>query len=317
MFKTFQYIGVVLSATILLFLKNLEDKYSTIFCLTLILLLGIPHGAVDHKIHQTTSKQKNISIYFIAYLFISAGYVVLWILDPAKSLVIFFILSSYHFGQELLEDVKMKRINPAFSLLWGFLILIAPIFFNPLEVDFFVNTLTGYSLKGVSQFQSFSIVFIIYLMALIHLIYAYTKKHLEKIKFKHLLLFVSINTVLHLTLDFVAAFTIYFICFHSLNAFKHQYDWLSLNKKGYNLKKFIIDLSGFSILSIFGIVFLLLVFKPSNQASLITLFFIMISIVTLPHVITLDQFYKVKKVKINQLNSSNLDNKEVSSLTKH
>ncbi|MEM8940236.1 MAG: Brp/Blh family beta-carotene 15,15'-dioxygenase [Bacteroidota bacterium] len=291
-------------------IKDLKDEYSTAFCLTLILFLGIPHGAVDHKIHQTTTKQSNISSYLVSYLFISLGYTIWWILDPAKALFIFFILSSYHFGQELLEDAKLSNINPVISLLWGSLILIAPIFFNPLEIDSFVNIITGYSLKGINQLQAFSVVIIIYLMALIHLIYAYLKKYLETTKLIQLLSFVVINTFLHLNLSFISAFTIYFVCYHSLNAFKHQYNWLSLNKRDYSLKKFIIDLTGFSLLSILGIIVLFIIFKPSNQASLITLFFILISIVTLPHAITLDQFYKVRKSKINRFNSSNLDSTE-------
>ncbi len=294
MFQLVQYVGVVFGAILLFFLDGVDNTYSTVFCLLLILLVGVPHGAVDHKIHRSTSDQRSLVRYVITYLLIAAGYTLWWLVDPAKALFIFFVLSAYHFGQELLEDIAVKNRQLIHSLLWGSIILIAPIFFDPQEIDPYFSLVTGFSISSGIPIQSGYIALLIYLIMLIYLTYYYIKNEIDFAQVVKLLSFVAINSILHLLLDFVLAFTLYFVFFHSFNAFKHQYQWLSARSKNYHFKQFVKDLAKFSSAAILGIILLLWLIKPESQASLILLFFILISVITLPHAITLDQFYKYR-----------------------
>ena len=57
------------------------------------------------------------------------------------------------------------------------------------------------------------------------------------------------------------------------------------------------DLSLFSFLSIGGLMLLIYLLKEKEWSELIIYFFMIISIVTLPHSILFDQFYKSRKAK--------------------
>lgn len=303
MFRKIQFIGAALLGVLLFVFENISSTYSNILCLFLILFLGIPHGAVDHKIHQTTTRDKNLFKYIITYLLIAFGYVVWWVIDPAKALLIFILLSAYHFGQELLEDknVKVEKNKLVFSILWGALILIAPLLFSINEVNDYLSIVSGYSFSTIPSEVLFGVSFLIYFLAISHLVFLFVKAQIVKADLVGLIGFMVINTALHLLLDFVIAFTVYFVFFHSLNAFKHQYSWLAGRNQGYTIKKFIIDLSVFAMVAVVGIAMIIGLIRPSNMEALISLFFVLISLITLPHAITLNQFYQFRNKSGNSL----------------
>ena len=74
-----------------------------IFCLFLILILGISHGALDNikgkKLLKLLGYKKTISFY-IAYILISFFIIVFWLVFPNTVLLLFLIVASYHFGKE-------------------------------------------------------------------------------------------------------------------------------------------------------------------------------------------------------------------------
>ena len=298
MFQKLQFLGASILGLLLYFFESISSTYSSFLCLFLILLLGIPHGAVDHKIHQSTSRDKNLVRYIITYLLIATGYIIWWIIDPPKALLMFILLSAYHFGQELLEDkgLEIERYKLAFYVLWGSLILIAPLLFSIEEVSNYLLIVSGYSFAHVSEELMLGLASIIYLLASIHLVALFVKNQIPKRSLFGLVGFVVVNTALHFFLDFIIAFTVYFVLFHSLNAFRHQFFWLEKRNKNYTIKKFIIDLSLFGLLAIAGIGITIGLIGPSSVDALISLFFILISLITLPHAITLNQFYQVRKV---------------------
>ena len=74
-----------------------------IFCLVLILILGISHGALDNvkgkKLLRLFGYKSSFSFYLI-YIIISLLIVFLWLLFPDTILLLFLIVSAYHFGKE-------------------------------------------------------------------------------------------------------------------------------------------------------------------------------------------------------------------------
>jgi hypothetical protein len=60
------------------------------------------------------------------------------------------------------------------------------------------------------------------------------------------------------------------------------------------MKNFIFDLLPFSVLAVIGLGFLFLFVKPSDMTMVIGYFFIFASLLTLPHAITFDQFYRIR-----------------------
>ena len=74
-----------------------------IFCLFLILILGISHGALDNikgkKLLKLFGYKQTISFY-ISYVLISSLIIIFWLIFPNTFLLLFLIVAAYHFGKE-------------------------------------------------------------------------------------------------------------------------------------------------------------------------------------------------------------------------
>lgn len=293
MFRIIQYgSAILLGATLLGLQVNIELVNS--ISLILILTFGIPHGGVDHLIHTSTSSDSNVLKYIVKYLLIAGGYILWWIIDPSKALLIFILLSAYHFGQEFVADMKINGQKLAVNLIWGSVILIAPMVYSFSEIVEYLQIIIPDLAREISPFIRYSVPVTVIVLAIASIIWLKRTQHVSNKKIFQIGGFLSMIIASHLLLPFVQAFTIYFILFHSLNAFKHQFTWLKSRKEHYNIGKFTIDLIGFSALAILGILSLLWMLNPESQALLITYFFILTSLITLPHAITLDQFYRFR-----------------------
>jgi Brp/Blh family beta-carotene 15,15'-monooxygenase len=69
----------------------------------LILTIGVSHGSLDHvkgkKLFNILNIKK-ISIFYFSYILIAILVIIIWIIIPFISLIIFLIVASYHFGKE-------------------------------------------------------------------------------------------------------------------------------------------------------------------------------------------------------------------------
>jgi Brp/Blh family beta-carotene 15,15'-monooxygenase len=86
-----------------------ENKlFDYIFAGLMLVLLGIPHGAVDHLVAERLAKQKNESFtlapFIMKYLGIMFAYGVCWQFFPQLSFILFIGISIFHFGD--IESTK-------------------------------------------------------------------------------------------------------------------------------------------------------------------------------------------------------------------
>ena len=82
------------------FMVNFEP---IIFCLFLILTLGISHGALDNikgKRLLNLFGYKKMIFFYLSYTMISFLIIILWLKFPNTVLLIFLIVAAYHFGKE-------------------------------------------------------------------------------------------------------------------------------------------------------------------------------------------------------------------------
>tara|TARA_R110002096_G_scaffold206083_1_gene392200 strand:- start:160 stop:1056 length:897 start_codon:yes stop_codon:yes gene_type:complete len=270
--------------------------YNTI-CLALILVFGIPHGAADHRINSTIDENSKLSSYIIKYVLIATGYVVWWIFMPGKALIAFFILSSYHFGQEFLEEIKVSTSKVWEIMIWGSAILIAPIIISYNEIRPNLEFVSKTGLPEVANIVLIGLTSILMGIAAIHSFLLFRKNRIDASQLRRQIYLLITLVISFSMLPFIIAFTLYFILFHSLNAFKHQFQWLQSKFIRYTIKSLIGDLLLFSLFSIFGILAFIFTIQPENWSNLISYFFILISVITLPHSILFDQFYKFKRSK--------------------
>ena len=83
--------------------KIINFTISPLICLLLILSIGVSHGSLDNekgrKLFQILGIN-NFFIFYFSYILISLIVIILWVIIPSFSLVIFLIVASYHFGKE-------------------------------------------------------------------------------------------------------------------------------------------------------------------------------------------------------------------------
>ncbi|NQX92549.1 MAG: beta-carotene 15,15'-dioxygenase, Brp/Blh family [Flavobacteriales bacterium] len=266
-------------------------------CLVAILLIGVPHGAADHVVNASMQRENGFARYIGKYVLIAAGYAVWWLLSPGKAMIIFLVLTAYHFGQEALEESRVKEPKVWEILLKGSNILVVPLLICSNEMIPLIEMAIDGPFPEIAITTLHGIATIIAIIGFGHLIILRSANRISQKDFYQQALASIITLTTFILLPFFIAFTIYFLLFHSLNAFKHQFDWLKKQKPGYKISSFIKDLSGFSLLSIAGLAFLIYYVQPQGWTQIITYFFMVISILTLPHSMLFDQFYKFRAKK--------------------
>ena len=111
---------------------SLENQL--IGCVSLIILFGIPHGAIDNVLSLSESNLTKKKFYFL-YILSMIIYAILWIIMPIFSFVFFLFLSSYHFGESQLSHYNIKNIfSKVIYLLWGIALMSTLFFYNSNEL---------------------------------------------------------------------------------------------------------------------------------------------------------------------------------------
>lgn len=268
-----------------------------LFTTPFLLLFGIPHGAIDNVLYLRNNTIKNA--HFIAmYLVFVASNVIVWIFSPGIAYVIFLFLSAYHFGQSQFTHYfnKQPLSHKALYLFWGISILSGLLYFNIAEIRYIMMNHEEFAVfsplhREVDMLYLFvastlvTVSFIIYLTA---------KKFLTLENMFMELLVISLVLICFYLLPFLIGFSLYFIILHSFKVLKEEYHFLEEEKEIRSLKSFIQLIAPFTLLSIFGIVFLFaLIYIDILTFSYGYCLLIVISSITLPHVFVMNKFYKL------------------------
>ena len=271
----------------------LNYNVSTLFCLFLILSIGISHGSLDNIKGKKLLEIYNFSNILVFYLlYLTAGLIIigLWFLFPTFSLIIFLVIACYHFGKEdtnFLINYDLK-FNFVLYFIKGSLIVFAPLVFHFEEtINLFkillIENENFYSTIGYLEEKK-----IFYLSAFISVIVSFFYI-LNKFKIVNALIFFDILSVIILNylLTPLLAFTIYFCFLHSL---RHSIS-LSLELDAENLsngfKTFIkkaIPLTLMTVIIYFFGIYLLSTFYTFDE-SIIKAIFIGLASLTFPHIL--------------------------------
>ena len=114
--KAFQYSGIMISVGYWMLMnlwKTMPIQVEWGFCLLLLAITGIPHGAADHlvaeKLAFRANKSFSLSIFIIKYLSVMLMYGIVWYFFPLLSFILFILISVFHFGD--LETTFTTKSN--------------------------------------------------------------------------------------------------------------------------------------------------------------------------------------------------------------
>ncbi|MEN0050789.1 MAG: Brp/Blh family beta-carotene 15,15'-dioxygenase [Bacteroidota bacterium] len=281
---------------LLLYLVFREEiaAYQYVICVIAILLFGIPHGAIDHILHRKFSKNKDYPTHrkFITWYVLSMfAYFVVWFLFPFKAFLLFIALALYHFGQEFVEELDIKIDSKAPILLLGSSIMIMPLLLHYQDLAAFLLEVTKVNLPDLNPQTTGNFALLIPAVSIAYFTRSYWKGQLSKSLYFRILAYLVLWVIIYVLTPFLIGFTLYFVLHHSINSMKHQYESLAKLSKQYSLKAYFKDVSVLTLVSYFGIGFLLLISGVQTWEYLTLYALVFISVLTLPHMLVFDDFY--------------------------
>lgn len=292
---TFIYIiGIFILLNIFEGFKEISIENQLIYSSLSILLFGIPHGAIDHIIFFKKRQLTKLKFYLV-YLGLIVGFVLMWHIAPVLSLILFLLISAFHFGESQFEDIKITKVlKNTFFFFWGIALLATLIYYNINELAnvtaYFDDTLAFEKVYDVKKVTILYYVTNIITIASMILMAVYKQIKIERLLSEFFLLF-----LIHITFflfPFIIGFTLYFVVLHSLKVMQDEIEFFKKDNPKFSILDFLKLLAPYSILSIFfTTILLLLSYYTYIPYSIPFLSIVIISVITLPHAIVMNIFY--------------------------
>ncbi|WP_396210331.1 Brp/Blh family beta-carotene 15,15'-dioxygenase [Flavobacterium sp.] len=284
-------ISIITSFAGLWLTSYLSDNNQLIFGFFLIFTFGILHGANDLVlIHQIENNKKTTFVKIIvSYLLIVTGSVVLFTLLPLLALLLFILVSGYHFGEQhwasLIEN--KTSVRKLFELIYGLFILAVLLYVNAAEASKIIFEITGLLLP----LTFFTLSTVLLSILLLISTYIMTREHSDfKKNIIEQLFYLIVLVVIFKSSSLIWGFTIYFIFWHSIPSLNDQIIFLYGEYSLVNFKKYVKTAFGYWILSIIGIAVLYVWAK--DLIIFDALFFSFLASITFPHALVILKMFK-------------------------
>jgi Brp/Blh family beta-carotene 15,15'-monooxygenase len=284
-----------------LFLINsvfvLNNSTQISFLIAVLILFGVPHGAldlyIDQHLHKAASNQK---IFLLKYIANIIAYAVVWYFFPVAALIIFILITAYHFGEidwlGKTDNAVQKMAYSIIGLLWILLLLSK-------NINFALQIFIRMERSAFNESQWTTLAGKIYPitligLALVYIILFFFKAHFfSKNKYYYyLILQQGILIIFALFMPLWLCFAFYFGFWHSLLSFDKIRITFDMPNNFIGWKNLLIKAAPFSIMAWFGFLYITFLTLNSKDASgIFTLLFISLSVLALPH---LQIFTKIK-----------------------
>lgn len=284
---------LIITALSLLIYQLIEKSLAEyIISFGLILFIGIPHGATDLLLEQLKtgrSKESTLDkVFFMKYFSIMTVYGICWYLSPTLSFTIFLALSAYHFGEAQIAYTKNQKVPFITYALLGSGILCLILFPHQEELKdyttpYFLSKQTIIFISNQIIWLLLTTVGIALLLISINNLKNLPKEILDLI----MILLISYGTSL------LFGFAIFFTFWHSWDAVNTQIEKIKQLRPDFKFSDWIKAASPFTFLSWAGIALAIIGFQIIDLPwPMITSFFVLVAIITLPHAIVMSRFYK-------------------------
>jgi Brp/Blh family beta-carotene 15,15'-monooxygenase len=261
-----------------------------------ILLLGVPHGAVDHFIFKSLVTKvegpQAMLRFYAVYLGSMILYGLMWWFNPYLSLVAFLLLSAYHFGQSNWNYVALSKMwqIPVYFLQGAF-VLGVPILWHFEDAKPIIQAVVPFSNPDVSQHLVVWSVALLTLLNLGVIVLLWWQGILTVVLAKAEAINLIILLALFLSTPLLLGFALYFSAWHALGSVLDQIAFFRLRKPNYQMLDYINQAAPYSVLAIFGLGAMVLVSAQLRMSEALGMLFVFLSLVTLPHMLLIDLLY--------------------------
>ena len=261
---------------------------ASIIGLLMVALIGLPHGAFDAAVGNYLGAYRSrwsLVRFVLVYSLIVAFVVLVWMAVPGLSLAIFLIISMVHFGW---GDANAKT-TPVFILqiaMHGGLAVFGIVNFHLAEAAAVFDVLTGGDTAialAVARLASFA-------LPVLGTIYALLAFWHPEIRVRVIEL-IAIGLLLFM-LPPLVGFACYFCFVHTGRHMRHIWQKLQTIM---SVRHIVIQATGFTLASwFFGGAALLWLNSGHLDAAILQVVFIGLAALTVPHMILIDGFFRIK-----------------------
>lgn len=290
-------LSIVLSFLGLWLTSFMKNEIQLIVGFVLILSFGIIHGANDLLLIRKINKENSITYWKILlnYIAIVLLAVLLFSFIPWLAMLLFILVSSYHFGEQHWEKNEIYGsvlITKLFHTIYGLFILFLLFQFHEKEVLNIIYGITDMQFTLISVSLLLKIIgFILFAM----FIYNFKNSKVFQKNIAIELLYLLVFTIIFKIGSLIWAFAIYFIFWHSIPSLFDQIKFLYgevsfANSKAYFKSAFI-----YWLISIIGIIVLYFLLKEYKIFD--SIFFSFLAAITFPHVIVIERMFIARNKK--------------------
>jgi len=261
-----------------------------------IILVGIPHGALDHLVEKRSlaGERKSFSMlrFLVKYIAIILAYAALWFITPALSLLVFLLISAWHFGESDMQPAPRHGLWKVAQVFLGSLVLFFILMREPAYTGDLIARITRESLLATAAWQ----------WAAAHAAFVYgaltaalfltgflaertQPREWRLSKWAHFILVLGLAYFLPL----LPAFALYFGGWHALNTFGHISGYLGHEKSFGSLWR---SSMPFTLLSVLFLGAIALIWSGRfSHIDPLPILFIFIAVITLPHLLVMQKMF--------------------------
>lgn len=261
-----------------------DIRTETILAVVLVLTIGIIHGANDIKIIQkyrlsTTS----FSQYLVGYIVTVISVGLIFFLIPAIALLIFVIISGYHFGEQHFHSLKIAHqpLRLGFYATYGLSVLMLLLYCNSIESLKVIEQISGWVLS--------KLVLLIILgcssLMLLGSVLILRKNRSLVFWIKEVAVLCLLYAVFEVS-SLVWGFAVYFVFWHAIPSLLDQVRFLNGAITKASILRYIKSSLLYWFMAILGLLVFIYFFKD-RDGLLLSLFFTFLAAITFPHVLVM------------------------------
>ena len=260
------------------FLFVISFEIQVFILVTLMITLGIPHGAYDYQVAKKiglTNTTFRITAFYIVYIGLVLLSLFTWYAFPFFSLLVFLLISSWHFG----SDWAISRNDILAPILIGLCILIFPSMLHQNLVTKVFSYLVIYDNANKLVVVMRQLAF---MLVPAGIFFCYHSLKNEGIAKGFELLFIFLSSIFLPPLVFLI---LYFCLLHSITHLNFLYGWLKFD----TFKEFFVNGLPLTLVSILFLSIVYLIFSNSNLSEdILKSTIILIAAITIPHMFLIE-----------------------------
>ncbi|TRX23516.1 hypothetical protein FNW25_12690 [Flavobacterium franklandianum] len=261
----------------------------------LILSFGILHGANDLQLIDKIDivKHKNstfrILIYYVIVVLMG---ILLFYLFPLLALVIFIVVSAYHFGEQQWQ--KLPNSLPIWSrilnqFLYGFTILFLLFVFHTNQVQNIIFNITNFKIPNQYFWELLKVTGIAFISLSCYLYWKILKIRKKLLlEFFHLVVF----SIIFKSSSLIWGFAIYFVVWHSVPSIIDQIKFLNGSVSKKHFLSYCKAAAVYWFVSILGIALIYFFLKEEQLFNAV--FFSFLAAITFPHALVITRMFHRK-----------------------